>query len=145
MLLPNLIVCEGYATGASIYEATGIPCMVVFSANFCLSACTRLREITGHSNTKLILALDNDKNQVGNTKANEVATAVQNSVVRLPSIIGDYNDLANEKGNEQVKLELMDSKFNVRKYAIRNLINSPPEIEWLVDAFIPLSLSLIHI
>lgn len=137
--LPNLIVCEGYATGASIYEATGVPCMVVFSANFCLTACTRLREITGHSNTKLILALDNDKNQVGNTKANEVATAVQNSVVRLPSIIGDYNDLANEKGNEQVKLELMDSKFNVRKYAIRNLINSPPEIEWLVDAFIPLS------
>lgn len=137
--LPNLIVCEGYATGASIYEATGVPCMIVFSANFCLTACTRLREITGNNTTKLILALDNDENQVGNTKANEVATAIPNCVVRLPSVIGDYNDLASQKGNEQVKLELMDSKFNVRQFAIRNLVNSPPQIEWLIDSFVPLA------
>ena len=136
--LPNLIVCEGYATAASIYESTGVPCLVVFSANFCLPALSRLREIIG-SNCKFILALDNDKNQVGNTKANEVATAVVNCVTRLPSIIGDYNDLARQQGNEQVKLELLDSKFNIRQYAIRNLVNSPPQTEWLVESFIPLS------
>ena len=50
--LKTLVICEGYATGASIYEATGLPCAVVFSANFCLTATTRLRAIT---NSKFLL------------------------------------------------------------------------------------------
>ena len=133
--IETLVVCEGYATGASIYEATGLPCAVVFSANFCLTACTRLRAIT---NCKFLLALDNDSSGIGEKCANEVASAVNNCLVRLPSIIGDFNDLANEKGEEQVKLELLESKFNIRQYAIRNLVEEPKPIEWLVDSFIPL-------
>ena len=79
------------------------------------------------------------RTKLATPKANEVATAVLNCVTRLPSIIGDYNDLARQQGNEQVKLELLDSKFNIRQYAIRNLVNSPPQTEWLVDSFVPLS------
>lgn len=133
--IDTLVICEGYATGASIYEATGLPCAVVFSANFCLTACARLRAIT---NCKFLLALDNDSSGIGEKCANEVASAVNNCLVRLPSIIGDFNDLANEKGEEQVKLELLESKFNIRQYAVRNLVESPAPIEWLVDSFIPL-------
>ena len=133
--LETLVICEGYATGASIYEATGLPCAVVFSANFCLTATTRLRAIT---NSKFLLALDNDTSGVGEKCANEVASAVSNCMVRLPSVIGDFNDLANAKGEEQLKLELLESKFNIRQYAVRNLIESPAPIEWLVDSFIPL-------
>ena len=133
--LETLVICEGYATGASIYEATGLPCAVVFSANFCLTATTRLRAIT---NSKFLLALDNDTSGVGEKCANEVASAVSNCMVRLPSVIGDFNDLANAKGKEQLKLELLESKFNIRQYAVRNLIESPAPIEWLVDSFIPL-------
>jgi RecA-family ATPase len=55
----------------------------------------------------------------------------------LPSIIGDFNDLYLEKGLDQVKLELVESKFNIRQYAIRNLVEEPKPIEWLVDSFIP--------
>ena len=133
--LETLVICEGYATGASIYEATGLPCAVVFSANFCLTATTRLRVIT---NSKFLLALDNDTSGVGEKCANEVASAVSNCMVRLPSVIGDFNDLANAKGEEQLKLELLESKFNIRQYAIRNLVEEPKPIEWLVDSFIPL-------
>jgi len=133
--LETLVICEGYATGASIYEATGLPCAVVFSANFCLTATTRLRAIT---NSKFLLALDNDTSGVGEKCANEVASAVSNCMVRLPSVIGDFNDLANAKGKDQLKLELLESKFNIRQYAVRNLIESPAPIEWLVDSFIPL-------
>jgi len=133
--LETLVICEGYATGASIYEATGLPCAVVFSANFCLTATTRLRAIT---NSKFLLALDNDTSGVGEKCANEVASAVSNCIVRLPSVIGDFNDLANAKGKDQLKLELLESKFNIRQYAVRNLIESPAPIEWLVDSFIPL-------
>jgi len=133
--LETLVICEGYATGASIYEATGLPCAVVFSANFCLTATTRLRAIT---NSKFLLALDNDTSGVGEKCANEVASAVSNCMVRLPSVIGDFNDLANAKGKDQLKLELLESKFNIRQYAIRNLVEEPKPIEWLVDSFIPL-------
>ncbi len=133
--LETLVICEGYATGASIYEATGLPCAVVFSANFCLTATTRLRAIT---NSKFLLALDNDTSGVGEKCANEVASAVINCMVRLPSVIGDFNDLANAKGKDQLKLELLESKFNIRQYAIRNLVEEPKPIEWLVDSFIPL-------
>ena len=65
--LDTLILCEGYATGSSIFEATGLPVAVVFSANFCLTASVRLREITG---AKFIIALDNDTSGIGEKNAN---------------------------------------------------------------------------
>ena len=89
--------------------------------------------------TRFVLCLDNDESGVGQKCANEVATAVSNSIVRLPSIIGDFNDLYLQQGIEQVELELLESKFNIRQYAIRNLVEAPKPIEWLVDSFIPLA------
>ena len=133
--LDTLILCEGYATGSSIFEATGLPVAVVFSANFCLTASVRLREITG---AKFVIALDNDTSGIGEKNANEVVNAVSNCVSRLPSITGDFNDLHLAKGLDQVKSELTESKFNIRQYAIRNLVEEPKPIEWLVDSFIPL-------
>jgi phage/plasmid primase-like uncharacterized protein len=133
--LDTLILCEGYATGSSIFEATGLPVAVVFSANFCLTASVRLRKVTG---AKFVIALDNDTSGIGEKNANEVVNAVSNCVSRLPSVTGDFNDLHLAKGLEQVKLELLESKFNIRQYAIRNLVEEPKPIEWLVDSFIPL-------
>ena len=133
--LDTLILCEGYATGSSIFEATGLPVAVVFSANFCLTASVRLRKVTG---AKFVIALDNDTSGIGEKNANEVVNAVSNCVSRLPSITGDFNDLHLAKGLDQVKLELLESKFNIRQYAIRNLVEEPKPIEWLVDSFIPL-------
>ena len=134
--IDNLYIVEGYATGASI-ASLGLPVCVVFSANFCLSALTRLRSMG--INTKFVLCLDNDESGVGQKCANEVATAVSNCIVRLPSIIGDFNDLQLQQGIDQVELELLESKFNIRQYAIRNLVEAPKPIEWLVDSFIPLA------
>jgi len=111
---------------------------VVFSANFCVSACTRLRSIT---NAKFIIALDNDTSGIGEKCANEVVNSITNAVSRLPSIIGDFNDLYLEKGLEQVKQELTEQAFGLRKYAIRNLVGNPPPVEWLVDDLIPLGIN----
>ena len=47
-----------------------------------------------------------------------------NACVRLPSEIGDYNDLYLKHGLDKVKQELTESKFNIKKYAIRNLIEN---------------------
>ena len=63
---------------------------------------------------------------------------MHNSVVKLPSIIGDFNDLHQQVGLESVKQEIEDFGLGIKRYAIKNLIGSPPPIEWLVDRFIPL-------
>jgi len=137
--LPNLdkiIIAEGYSTSATIYEATKIPVACVFSANFCLQFALNLRKLTG---ARIIIALDNDESGVGEKKAQECARAVPNSCVRLPSEIGDYNDLYLKHGLDKVRLELTESKFNIKKYAIRNLIEKPEPQKFLVDSFIPLA------
>ena len=137
--LPNLdkiIIAEGYSTSATIYEATKIPVACVFSANFCLQFALNLRKLTG---ARIIIALDNDESGVGEKKAQECARAVTNSCVRLPSEIGDYNDLYLKHGLDKVRLELTESKFNIKKYAIRNLIEKPEPQKFLVDSFIPLA------
>lgn len=135
--LDSIVICEGYATGASIYEATGLPVAICFSANFCLTASLRMRSIT---NAKFILALDNDSSGIGEKNANQVASAVENCVLRLPSL-NDYNDLHIEKGLEAVKSELTEYAFGIRNYAIRNFVGSPPPIKWLVDDLIPLGIN----
>ena len=137
--LPNLdkiIIAEGYSTSATIYEATKIPVACVFSANFCLQFALNLRKLTG---ARIIIALDNDESGVGEKKAQECARAVSNSCVRLPSEIGDYNDLYLKHGLDKVKSELTESKYNIKKYAIRNLIEKPEPQKFLVDSFIPLA------
>ena len=96
----------------------------------------RMRERT---QAKFIIAFDNDKNGVGQQKADECVKAVHNSVVKLPSIIGDFNDLHQQQGLDKVQEEEIED-FGFRDKAVRykNLVGSPPPIEWLVDRFIPL-------
>ena len=134
--LDKIIIAEGYSTSATIYEATKIPVACVFSANFCLQFALNLRKLTG---ARIIIALDNDESGVGEKKAQECARAVSNASVRLPSEIGDYNDLYLKHGLDKVKSELTESKYNIKKYAIRNLIEKPEPQKFLVDSFIPLA------
>lgn len=53
-----LLIAEGYATGASLYEATGLPVAVVWSANNILPACLALKK--KHRNARLLICADDD-------------------------------------------------------------------------------------
>tara|TARA_R110002110_G_scaffold266976_2_gene482742 strand:- start:60 stop:1928 length:1869 start_codon:yes stop_codon:yes gene_type:complete len=133
--LEKLIICEGYADGVSIYEATQLPTLVVFSANFGMKALLNIRKFC---NAQLILAYDNDKTGIGLKKAEEIHQAIPNCVVRIPSEQGDYNDLHQKYGLDRVRAELIESKFNIKQYSIKKLVGEPKEIKFLVDKFIPL-------
>ena len=133
--IEKLILVEGYSTAASVYEATQIPVACVFSANFLLDAASNLRKLTG---ARFILALDNDESGVGEKKAQECASAVVNSAVRLPSEVGDYNDLYLKHGLDKVRAELVEHKLGIQKYAIRNLVGKPEPQKFLVDGLIPI-------
>lgn len=105
-----LIVCEGFATGASIHEATGDAVAVAFNAG-------NLREVAQALHSKypklrLILAADDDAFTDGNpgiTKATEAAKAVGGYLTKpdfgeqRSETETDFNDLHQRAGLDAVK------------------------------------------
>ena len=95
-----LIVCEGYATGASIHESTGDAVAVAFDAGNLEPVAVALR--TKYSSLKIIIAADDDHQTDGNpglTKAKAAALSVGGllAVPYFPANRGDkdtdFNDL----------------------------------------------------
>lgn len=79
-----LAICEGYATGATIHEATGYPVAVAFSAGNLMAVALATR--AKFPDLPLILCADDDVDKPGNpglTKATEAARAVS-GVVAVP-------------------------------------------------------------
>lgn len=95
-----LIVCEGYATGASIHEATGHAVAVAFNAGNLLAVAEALHQ--KYPELRLIVAADDDWQTNGNpgiTKARKAALAVGGLLavpmfpVDRPDKATDFNDL----------------------------------------------------
>jgi phage/plasmid primase-like uncharacterized protein len=105
-----LIVCEGYATGASIHESTGHAVAVAFNAGNLEAVAVALRR--KYPALKIIIAADDDHLTTGNpgmTKAKAAAHAV-GGLVAAPSFPAgrcekdtDFNDLHQLAGQEAVK------------------------------------------
>lgn len=104
----QLVVCEGYATGASIHQATGWAVAVAFDAGNMESVTQALKN--KYPTLEVIIAADNDiKENAPNTgvlKAQEVADKYSCKVVIPESKSGgkcDFNDVAVNEGLERVK------------------------------------------
>ena len=92
----TILLCEGYATAASLREATGFPVVMAFGKDNLLPIAKLLRE--RHPNAKLILCGDHDKDGGGQRKAREAAEAVGGLVV-IPEQAGDdFNDVHTKRG-----------------------------------------------
>lgn len=136
-----LIVCEGYATGASIHEATGHAVAVAFNAGNLLEVAQALHG--KYPVLQLILAADDDWQTEGNpgtTKASEAARAVGGllAVPRFPNGRGDgdtdFNDLHRLAGVEAVRACFVDL----------SALQKEPETQWpepvpLPDALPPVA------
>jgi putative DNA primase/helicase len=107
----SVIVCEGFATGASIHEATGSAVAVSFNAGNLDAVATALR--SKYPDLKIILAGDDDHMTPGNpglTKARTAALAV-GGYLATPEFFGhdrqdkdtDFNDLHQLAGLGAVK------------------------------------------
>ena len=108
-LAENAFVCEGYATGATIYECTGKPVVVAFDAGNLKSVIQAIREKYPH--LKMIICADNDchsQQNIGLEKAKEAAL-ISNSQVIFPQFKDasmnptDFNDLFILEGKDAVK------------------------------------------
>jgi putative DNA primase/helicase len=105
-----LCIAEGFATGATIREATGYPVAVAFNAgNLLAVAKTMCEKFPG---LPLILCADDDSQTEGNpglTKATEAARAMGGLLAKpdfgtdRPDKASDFNDLHQAQGMEAVK------------------------------------------
>jgi uncharacterized protein (DUF927 family) len=109
-----LCVCEGFATGASIHEATDYAVAVAFDAGNLRPVAEALR--TKYPNTTMLICADDDYRNESNTglaKAREAAAAVD-ALVAIPQFgatrpdsATDFNDLHQAQGLESVKACLL--------------------------------------
>lgn len=105
----TMVICEGYATGASIHEATGHAVLVAFDAGNLKAVAEFVHRERPALN--LVIAADNDQWTDGNpgvAKGQDAAYSVK-CPCRIPQFKDvaskptDFNDLANLEGMEAVK------------------------------------------
>ena len=96
----TLLLCEGFATGASLHEATGLPVVVAFSAGNLTPVAEQLRRQC--PTVTLVVCGDHDLSGTGQRAAREAADAVSSRVV-LPETVGmDFNDIHMQRGLDAV-------------------------------------------
>ncbi len=105
-----LCVAEGYATGASIHQATGWPVAVAFDAGSLEPVARALRE--ANPGARFIICADDDHRTAGNpgrSKAEAAARAVGGVVAvpvfgpERPDSATDFNDLATLEGLDALR------------------------------------------
>jgi putative DNA primase/helicase len=107
-----LVICEGYATGASIHEATGFAVVCAMHAGNLLAVSKSLRE--KFPSREIIVCADNDAWTDGNpgiTKADEAAKTIH-AKLAVPQFADastkatDFNDMATLAGLGEVKRQI---------------------------------------
>ena len=95
----RVLVCEGWATGATLWELHALPVIVAFNAGNLMSVCGTVRELLPEA--QIIIAADNDRQTQGNpglTKAIDAAKVVDGQIAQ-PKLCKcckctDHNDAA---------------------------------------------------
>ena len=103
--LPYIGAVEGYATGLSVFMATGATIIVTFDANGIERKAERLKVLC--SGKKLVFFGDNDcnKQNTGNKAARSAALKV-NGIAIIPPVAGDWNDYHNAHGLDATRTEI---------------------------------------
>ncbi|MHC1764620.1 MAG: DUF3631 domain-containing protein [Verrucomicrobiia bacterium] len=107
-----LVVCEGYATGASIYETTGYSVVAAMTCGNIVAVAQAMR--AKHLDREIIMAADNDAWTAGNpgvTKATEAAKTIHAKLAvptfaDLTTHLTDFNDLHQHQGLRAVKAQI---------------------------------------
>lgn len=112
----TMLICEGYATGASLYEATGIPVLVAFQANNLPAVCAKFPDAT------LTVCGDDDAHKETNTGRIYASKCAAERIIfpRFQSSEGnptDFNDLHNREGIQAVKDQILD-ETNERQFVL---------------------------
>lgn len=132
--MERVLICEGYATGASLHEATGFAVAIAFDAGNLLAVAQAIRDKL--SDAVLVLCADDDRNSPTNpgmSKATAAALAV-GGLLAVPTFAADddgtdFNDMHQQQGIEAVRaaVDAAATSENLTKPNIENL--KKPEAE----------------
>ena len=141
----SAIVAEGYSTGASVHEATGLPVIVAGNANNITPVCENIKSL--YPSLKLNYAADHDKSGIGEEKARKAAEQY-GGTVWLPPELGDWNDYHQRHGLDAVKQSYSQNvkhDTTSRRFRAVKLSTIPrKKTEWLIHGYIEAnSLSLL--
>ena len=81
VLAPAVLFCEGYATGASLHEATGLPVVVTFDSGNLVEVARQLVDLLPAEQPKIVCA-DNDQYFVERALAKIAAIGANNAAAR---------------------------------------------------------------
>lgn len=127
----TLIICEGFATGASLYECTGYPVAVAFDAGNLLPVARALRG--KYPTVNIILAADNDCEAVPNVGIDSAKKAAEKIGAKVAHPIGlndnqskkiDFNDLHLWHGVDAVVSRFEDDNMVSHILAVDGSIDS---------------------
>ena len=96
-----IYICEGYATAASVHEATGSPVFIVGFAGNLKPATENIARL--HPGKQIVFCADNDKHDKGQQKAAEAARAVGGKVCMPEQVGHDFNDLHAASGLDAIR------------------------------------------
>lgn len=122
-------IVEGYATGASVHEATGCEVWVALNAGNLSKVGKFLRE--NLPNARIVFVGDNDESGVGQKKAREAAEAVGGKVI-VPPDRGDANDYA--AAGKDLRALLLGTKRWI--LPVSEFCRKPQPIRWLIKNWV---------
>lgn len=109
-----ILICEGYATGCSLFESTGWTTVCAMNCGNMMLVARSIRGL--NPNRTIVICADNDQFTEGNPgidKAKAAGKAISASVVfptfpveQLDTRPTDFNDLEKESGSNEVRLQV---------------------------------------
>lgn len=128
----SIYIAEGFATAATIHEATHRPVVVAYSASNLVPVTGSVREMYGQAQDIVIVA-DNDASGVGQRYA-EQASAKHGARMVMPPILGDANDY--DKSGGDLRDLLMPVTSGDWLIHADDFSAQPAPISWLVKGWV---------
>lgn len=130
----KVYICEGVATAASVFEATGKPVAIAFSASNMTATAQDVRRIAGPL-CELVIVADNDESGTGQREAEKAAQEV-GARVWMPPVTGDANDYAQAGHDLAGELEPPKAASEGWLIPADDFSAQPAPISWLVKHWI---------
>ena len=124
-------IAEGFATAATIFEATGRPCVAAYSASNLVPVAGAMREKLGAA-ADLVIVADHDQSGVGKKYADQ-ASAKHGTRVIIPPEPGDANDYRSAGHDLAALLAPAQSDWLV---PADEFSEQPAPIAWLVKRWV---------
>ena len=122
-------VAEGVATGLTIFEATGQPVAIAYSAGNMAATAKSLREWVG-STARIVIVADNDRSGTGQAEGQKAAEAIGAALVIPPEAGQDINDYAIAGGDIEALLNPKPQDGYL--VAADDFCRDPAPIRWLI-------------